>query len=61
MRLRLVAIEATCRTELAAGSRTPSENLRAFAKSAGLQSVTLAALRREARTKLEAAFARPFA
>jgi len=61
MKLRLVAIEATCRTELAAGSRTPSESLRILAKSAGLNSDTLAALRSEARTRLEIALASPFA
>jgi hypothetical protein len=61
MKLRLVAIEATCRTELAAGSRTPSENLQNLARSAGLISDTLAALKAEARTRLEAALAMPFA
>ena len=57
MNLRLVAIEATCRNELAAGDSVPSEHLRILAASAGLQSETLAALRVEARRKFEAALA----
>lgn len=55
MKLRLAAIEARCRSELAAGDGVPSEDLRVLSESAGLQSKTLNGLRIEARRKLEAA------
>ncbi|HYD94392.1 MAG TPA: hypothetical protein VEC01_03630 [Noviherbaspirillum sp.] len=61
MRLRLAAIEATCRDELAWGNEAPSKNLLELARSAGLASKTLPALRAEARSKLEAILATPFA
>lgn len=61
MKLRLAAIEATCRDELATGDCVPSRNLRVLAESAGLQSKTLDGLRIEAKRKLEAALADAFA
>lgn len=57
MKLRLVAIEAACKKERAAGERAPSDNLRTLANTAGLQSETLDALRLEAKLKLDAALA----
>lgn len=61
MKLLLVAIEATCRTELSAGKHVPSEDLQALAISAGLQSKTLDGLRLEAKRKFEAALSEAFA
>lgn len=61
MKLLLVAIGMTCRKELAAGKRTPSEDLRALAKCAGLQSNTLDSLRAEVKQKLDAALAEALA
>lgn len=61
MNLRLAAIEATCRNELAAGDNMPSEDLRVLALSAGLQSTTLDELRKEAKRKLEVALAEALA
>lgn len=55
MYLRLIAIEAACRSELAAGNRFPSKTLRVLAESADLRSDTLEGLRIEAKKTLVAA------
>lgn len=60
MNLRLAAIEATCRNQLASGESVPSLNLRVLAESAGLQSKTLEGLLSEAQRRLECAYRQAF-
>lgn len=53
----MIAIEAACRSEIAAGNRFPSKTLRVLAESADLRSDTLEGLRTEAKKTLVAALA----